>query len=133
LYDVLYAPPFPFTFGSMVKESWSCIEQRLYRDPIALTLKTAGHAPIMRFMDSYFQDLSQALRSRLQTLQQMLYLILLDPMRRLLLNTYLAAAMTEQGVYMTVEKKAGQELAAVLACNTARDREHALNRLYGLS
>jgi hypothetical protein len=89
LYQILYAPPVPYCLGNLVDEPWSAIAERVARDPIAVTLDKDGISPIVSFLERYYPTLRQSLTPSFHITQQFLYLVLLDPTRRLLLNTYL--------------------------------------------
>jgi hypothetical protein len=96
LYEVLYAPPVPYLLADVVHERWSVIEERIIRDPIAVTLQSDGAGPVMSFLDRFYPALARALAARCPSVQAFLHLAMLDPERRLLLNSYLADRLLRQ-------------------------------------
>jgi hypothetical protein len=99
LYEILYSPPVPFRLGNLIQESWGTVEKRILHDPIAMAVKTGGLAAVIRFMKEYDLELMKRMIPTLRTVQQFLFLVLLDPTRRLLLNLHLLHEM--QGETMT--------------------------------
>lgn len=96
LYEILYAPPVPYRLADVVHAPWSAIEERIVRDPIAVTLQNDGNEPIMSFLERFYPALTRALVARCHSVQALLYLAMLDPERRLRLNAYLADRLLRQ-------------------------------------
>lgn len=132
LYQVLYAPPVPYWVGDLVHESWGAIEQRLTVDPLALTVEVDGIAPILSFLELYYPILLKSL-AHLPVIQQLLYLILLDPERRLFLNTWLSHRMLAHGRLLCGNPDLQKRIEHVIDLQEGACRQQQLGSLYGYS
>ena len=130
LYQILYAPPVPYWLGDLVHEPWDAIAARADLDPIAITLDEDGIGPILSFMDRYYPALMRSLAPAFSMTQQFLYLVLLDPDRRLLLNAYLLRRVHELGRLGTMDEDLLRLVRSVLASADAGSRQSGLRELY---
>ncbi|MBN2535034.1 MAG: hypothetical protein JXB88_19290 [Spirochaetales bacterium] len=128
LYEILYAPPVPYRLGNLIHQPWETIEKRILHDPIAMTLRTKGLSPFIRFMETYYQDIFQAISGHIKTIQQFLYLVLLNPGRKLLLNTYLLEEFTA-----THENGLREKINNCLETKQVMDRDRNILDLYGVN
>jgi hypothetical protein len=129
LYSILYAPPAPYCVGNLIHEPWSAVAQRVGRDPIAITIQQEGLEPIVSFMDESCPSLQQSLAQHFHSIQQYLYLCLLDCDRRLLLNAWLLARLQTWRRLVCEDRNLRDRLHRLLAAP-----EHAtdlLPKLYG--
>jgi hypothetical protein len=133
LYEILYAPPVPYFLGRLVDESWKTIEERLMHDPIAMTLKKEGIKPILHFMDIYYHELFNSISTQYQTIQQILYLILLNPGRRLLLNTYLLSELVSKEQSNVTLRTHYQKIISILDNTNKAEREKENLNLYKIN
>ena len=130
LYQILYAPPVPYCLGDLVDEPWSAIAERVSRDPIAVTLDEDGIGPIVSFLDRYYPTLMRSLTPGFQMIQPFLYLVLLDPDRRLLLNTYLLRQSHELGRLVGMDTDLQSFIHNVLETTDINCRHRGLHDLY---
>jgi hypothetical protein len=131
LYQILYAPPVPYCLGDLVYEPWSAIAERVAKDPIAVTLDEDGIGPIVSFLNRYYPTLMRSLNPGSQLIQQFLYFVLLDPDRRLLLNTYLLRQSYELGRLAYIDPDLEGLIHNVLETTDAACRHRSLRELYG--
>lgn len=131
MYQILYAPPVPYWLGDLVCEPWSRIAERATRDPIALSLIYNGIDPIIEFMEQYYPVLLQAITSSLPVTQSFLYHVLLDPTRRLHLNSYLLMKLSDQGYLTCIEMDIFESVKRSLRMKTRDDCQKAAFDLYG--
>jgi hypothetical protein len=128
LYEILYAPPVPYYLGNLTRESWAKITKKIQKDPIATVLKSEGIYPFIRFMNIYYKELLNSLSYNIETIQQLLYLILLNPIRRLLLNTFLLKMFS-----IDKQNSCFQKLENILENQNKSEREKEILDLYGIS
>lgn len=132
LYEILYAPPVPYCAGNLIDEPWERIEDRLRRDPIAVTVKALGLSPIFEFMQAYYPDMLAPILSRSRTIQQLLYLVLLDPGRRLFLNLFLLARLHGPGRSACPHSDLASRIAGLFSALKAAPSIHDIMRFYPL-
>lgn len=130
LYQILYAPPVPYRLGDLVHEPWSVITERVNKDPVAVTLDKDGTGPIVSFLNRYYPTLMRSLTPGLQTTQQFLYLVLLDPDRRLLLNAYLLRESHNLGRLVYMDTDLQGLVHNVLETTDTASRHRSLRELY---
>lgn len=99
IYDILYAHPVPYSLGNLVQEPWEDIETRIFHDPIAMTIFLHGIGPVVKNAKRLDPDLFRSIRPHIQTVQQFLYLIFLNPRRRLSLNLFLLQKLINEGFF----------------------------------
>jgi len=131
LYEILHAPPVPFTLGDLTKQPWANIEQNILNDPIAISLKFFGIDPIVSCMKKYYPELFHAIHKDIQTVQQFLYLVLLNPFRRLFINLFLYSYLKNRNVFYSVNNSIDKQIDSIYRENMHLSREKILN-LYKL-
>ena len=100
IYTILYAPPVPYCAGNLVDMPWRKIEERLRCDPIATALQTLGLPAVWAYMDACIDTgLRECLLKNTQTIQQFMYLLVLEPERRLQMNLFLAELLHLKGIW----------------------------------
>jgi hypothetical protein len=99
LYEILYAPPVPYRAGNLIEASWNQIAETIWRDPIAITLQVSGLSFIWEYLDTHNKKLELRLRQNTQSIQQFMYLLLIDPERRLSLNRFLTERLYREGIW----------------------------------
>jgi hypothetical protein len=99
LYEILYAPPVPYRAGNLIEASWDQIAEAIRRDPIAIALQVSGLSFIWEYLDTHHKKLELRLKQNTQSIQQFMYLLLIDPQRRLLLNRFLTERLYREGIW----------------------------------
>ena len=99
LYEILYAPPVPYRVGNIIEASWNQISEAISRDPIAITLQVSGLSFIWEYLNTYNKKLELRLKQNTQSIQQFMYLLLIDPERRMLLNRFLTERLYLEGIW----------------------------------
>lgn len=133
LYQILYAPPVPYWLGDPILESWEVIARRASCDPIAISLRDHGVEPVLSFLEACGPPLLEPIRAGSRTIQQLLYLVLLDPQRRLLLNLYLLRHLHQQGRLACADLDLLDRIGAVLDSDEGEFRSRALREIYGMA
>lgn len=133
LYETLYAPPVPFFLGNLVHEPWKEIEERIRHDPIVITLRHEGMRPFMAFMKKFEPKLLASIVADIQTVQQLLYLIFLNPERRLLLNTYLLNELSKRNVFNSHQVRLDKQMSDLMEVEHPLERKKRLLDIYGIS
>jgi hypothetical protein len=132
LYETLYAPPVSFLLGNLIYEPWEQIEKRITCDPIAFTLKREGIGPILRFMKQFEPELLRNLAPDIQTIQQFLYLVFLNPLRRLLLNAFLLDELWGKYIFSCNKNHTIHQMKALLKTEHCPERERKILDFYGV-
>ncbi|MDR2621320.1 MAG: hypothetical protein LBC48_01915 [Dysgonamonadaceae bacterium] len=99
LYKILYAPPVPYRAGNLIETTWNQIIETVRRDPIAIALQMSGLSFIWEYLNTYNKKLALRLKQNTQSIQQFMYLLLIDPERRLLLNRFLTERLYREGIW----------------------------------
>ena len=99
LYEILYAPPVPYSAGNLIETPWNKIAEAIGRDPIAVTLHLSGLSFIWDYLDAHDKTLALRLKQHTQSVQQFMYLLLIDSERRLRLNRFLTACLYREGIW----------------------------------
>jgi hypothetical protein len=99
LYEILYAPPVPYRVGNLIEAPWEQIVETIRRDPIATTLQVSGLSFIWEYLHIHNKKLELRLKQNTQSIQQFMYLLLIDPERRLLLNRFLTDLLYRKGIW----------------------------------
>jgi len=133
LYQILHSPPGPYWVGNAITEAWPIIAARTSRDPIAVTLREQGPGALLDTLCRHFGELSARLSQTTQGVQEHLYLALLDPERRLLLNTELLRGLLGRGRVACLDPTLPAQMDKVLDAQGAESRLAALRQLYGLN
>jgi hypothetical protein len=132
LYEILYAPPVTYYLGNLVHESWVKIEERIKRDPIAITLRQDGMGSIIGFMKKFEPELLSNIIADIQTVQQLLYLIFLNPKRRLLLNAFLLNELCKNNLFNCHHGHTARQMSALLEIEHRLEREKRILEFYGV-
>jgi hypothetical protein len=133
LYQILHAPPVPYWLGDPVKEPWDTIAARAARDPLAIALREQGAGPILEALSRFDAELGHALSSSALGVQELMYLILLDPERRLLLTMDLLRGLVRSGRARCLELGTQDRVDAALDAPAGVARQEALRRLLDLT
>jgi hypothetical protein len=131
LYEVLYSPPVPHRLGNLLHESWDRVENRILHDPIAMTLRIRGLEPVVRLMKKYDSESLQRMLPHLRTIQQFLFLVLLNATRRLFLNAHLLREMKEENLVGCRDPECWDQVKNRIG-NSDSDRRTEMTSLYGV-
>ena len=99
LYEILYAPPVPYCAGNLIEATWNQIAETILRDPIAITLQASCLSFIWEYLHTHHHKLALRLRQNTQSVQQFMYLLLIEPERRLQLNRFLTERLYHAGIW----------------------------------
>ena len=102
IYTILYAPPVPYCAGNLADMPWREIEKRLRCDPIATALQALGLPAIWAYMDACIDTgLRECLLKNTRSIQQFMYLLVLEPERRMQMNLFLAELLHRKGIWQS--------------------------------
>lgn len=89
MHNIYLIPPAPVNAGNFNYESWDKIIGRIAKDPIAIYSRMNKMDTMFEAMASYYPDFADELKDKAVATQQLVYMILLNPERRMFLNMLL--------------------------------------------
>jgi hypothetical protein len=86
IHNVYLIPPNPYIVGNFIHENWDTILNRVSRDPIAIMIRNEKVDKIINLIEDDYTDFYTNIASNSDSIQQLLYLLLLNPERRIYIN-----------------------------------------------
>lgn len=98
MHNIYLIPPAPVNAGNFNYESWDQIVERIARDPIAVYSRMNKMDVIFNAMARKYPDFAEILKNKAVSTQQLIYMILLNPERRMFINMILLKDALSNGI-----------------------------------